>query len=68
MRIVFKLTTANKMDFFGKFAKVDIYTDEKAANAAYLQALKAGKIGNLRKLTINEGTDEEIYNELIAIL
>ncbi len=33
-----------------------------------MQAVKAGKIGNLRKLTINEETDEEIYNELIAAL
>jgi len=68
MRILFQLTTADKMDFFGKFAKVDIFTDETTANKAYMQAVKAGKIGNLRKLTINEETDEEIYNELIAAL
>lgn len=68
MRILFQLTTADKMDFFGKFAKVDIFTNETTANKAYMQAVKAGKIGNLRKLTINEETDEEIYNELIAAL
>lgn len=68
MKTLYQLTTAAKNDFFGKFAKVDILTDEASANAAYIAALKAGKIGNLRRLTVNELTDEEINNELIATL
>lgn len=68
MKTLYQLTTADKNDFFGKFAKVDIFTHEEKANAAYLEALKADKIGNLRRLTVNEQTDEEITNELIATL
>ncbi len=68
MKTIYQLITTDKKDFFGKFAKVNIYTDESEANAAYAVALKAGKIGNLRRLTINEATDEEVTNELMAVL
>lgn len=66
MKILYQLTTADELDFFDKFAKVDIFTDEATANKAYMQAAKAGKIGHLRKLHINPETDEEIYSELMA--
>lgn len=66
MKTLYQLTTADELDFFGKFAKVDIFTDEATANKAYTQAVKAGKIGHLRKLHINPETDEEIFSELIA--
>lgn len=68
MKTLYQLTTADELDFFGKFAKVDIFTDEATANKAYTQAAKAGKIGHLRKLHINPETDEEIFSELMATL
>ena len=68
MKTLYQLTTADKLYFFGKFAKVDIFTDETSANKTYIQAAKAGKIGHLRKLHINPETDEEIFSELMAAL
>lgn len=68
MKELYQLTTADKLDVFGKFAKVDIFTDEATANKAYNTAMKASKIGHLRKLYINPETDEEVYDTLMAIL
>lgn len=63
----FRLTTSNSGDFFMTAATTQDFTNEREANAAYIAALKAGKIGNLRRITTNRN-GEELTNTLIAAL
>lgn len=67
MTTFFRLTTSGRDDFFMSRAIYQDFTNERKANAAFIAALKAGKIGNLRCITTSRN-GEELTNTLIASL